>query len=292
MDRRRPDRPARPSRRAEEPDERGTRRRGPETPAAPREPIGRERAGGAAPPRRGSARARSEGDRQAAPERPELPADHRADLPAPVRKEVERRVAPRGRARDVIACLDLGSAASEAGEHAEALRLLRWAKHLAPRLALVREALGIALYRAEEYRAALTELQAYRRLAGRTDQNHLVADCLRATGGGADETVAVATDLVEDEAADPERRIEAAIVAAAVLEESGRRRRARSVLAGVDAVAARAGDEARARRHWFAAELAERDGEPGAARAELDALLALGPDDEAATWRERLSRGV
>lgn len=281
MDRRRTPRPS------PEPSERGTRRRGPETPAAPREPIGRDRARSTPSPRR-----RTASGGPAAPERPELPAEHRAALPASVRKEVERRVSPKGRARDVLTCLDLGSTASERGDHPEALRLLRWAKHLAPRLALVREALGIALYRAEEYRSAVTELQAYRRLSGSTDQNHLVADCLRATGGGADETVAVAVELVEDEEADPERRVEAAIVAAAVLEESGRRRRARTLLAGVDATAARAGEEARARRQWFTAELAERDGDPAAAVAALDALLALGPDDEAAEWRERLTRGA
>jgi tetratricopeptide (TPR) repeat protein len=275
------------SRPTPEPSERGTRRRGPETPAAPREPIGRDRARGAGTPRRGAAPRPTP-----APERPELPSDHRVELRGPVRKEVERRVSPKGRARDVLTCLDLGSAASERGDHAEALRLLRWAKHLAPRLALVREALGIALYRAEEFRAALTELQAYRRLAGSADQNHLVADCMRATGAAADESAAVALELVEDQRAEPARRLEAAIVAAAALEEAGQRRRARTVLEGVAEPAARADDEARARRHWFAAELAERDGDTAGAVAELDALLRLGPDDDAAAWRERLSPGA
>lgn len=287
MDRKRPARPSRPSRPAPEGSERGTRRRGPETPAAPREPIGRDRAPSAPSPRRQAA---PRGP--AAPERPDLPSDHRVTLPAFVRKEVERRVSPKGRARDVLTCLDLGSAASEQGEHGEALRLLRWAKHLAPRLALVREALGIAMYRAEEYRAALTELQAYRRLGGSTDQNHLVADCLRATGAPAEEAVTVGLELVEDARAEPDRRLEAAIVVAAALEEGGQRRRARTVLAGTAATAERAEDEARARRHWFAAELAERDGDTGGAVAELDALLCLGPDDDAAAWRERLSRGA
>lgn len=281
MDRRRPARPG------PEPAERGSRRRAPETPSAPREPIGRDRAGGARPGRRTPGRRPAE-----APERPELPADHRAELPAALRKEVERRVTPRGRARDVITCLDLGSAASEQGDHAEALRLLRWAKHLAPRLPVVRETLGIALYRAEEFRAALAELQTYRRLGGATDQNHLIADCLRATGAPPDEAVAVGLELVEDDRADAARRIEAAIVVAAALEEAGQRRRARSVLAAAADRATDADDEARARRHWFAAELAERDGDPAAARDELTALLRLGADDDAAAWLERLSPGA
>lgn len=281
MDRRRTPRPS------PEPSERGTRRRGPETPAAPREPIGRDRARSTPSPRR-----RTASGGPAAPERPELPAEHRAALPASVRKEVERRVSPKGRARDVLTCLDLGSTASERGDHPEALRLLRWAKHLAPRLALVREALGIALYRAEEYRSAVTELQAYRRLSGSTDQNHLVADCLRATGAAAEETVSVGLELVDDERADPDRRLEAVIVVAAVLEEAGQRRRARTLMAASAPTAARAGEEARARRHWFAAELAERDGDPATARAELEALLRLGPDDDAAEWLARLTRGA
>ena len=281
MDRRRSSRPS------PEPTERGTRRRGPETPTTPREPIGRDRARSAPAPRRSGAPRTKD-----APERPDLPADHRAALPPSVRKEVERRVSPKGRARDVLTCLDLGSAASEAGAHQDALRLLRWAKHLAPRLALVREALGIALYRAAEYRAALTELQAYRRLGGSTDQNHLVADCMRATGAPAEDAVDVGLELVDDPRAEPDRRIEAAIVVAAALEEGGQRRRARTVLAGTSDTAERAGDEARARRHWFAAELAERDGDPAAAVAELDALLRLGPDEDASEWRERLSRAA
>ncbi len=283
MDRRRPGRPDSGA------SERGTRRRAPETPAAPREPIGRDRARSTAPRRPADA---ARGPAAPAPERPELPADHRVDLPAPVRKEIERRVTPKGRARDVLVCLDLGSAASEGGDHPEALRLLRWAKHLAPRIPLVRESLGIALYRAEEYRGALAELQAYRRLAGSTDQNHLIADCLRGTGAEPEEPVAVGMELVDDERAEPARRVEAAIVVAAALESAGQRRRARGVLDAVEAPALRAGDEARARRHWFAAELAERDGDLAGAARQLDALLRLGPDDEAAEWRQRLTRGA
>src|SRR6266542_1925982 len=56
------------------------------------------------------------------------------------------------------------------------------AKELAPRSGAVREILGIALYRAERFRDALRELQAYRRMTGRLDQNHLIADCYRALG--------------------------------------------------------------------------------------------------------------
>lgn len=278
MERRRSPRPS--------PDQlRGSRRRGPDTPSAPREPIGVERARSGAPARR-----ERSAPRQPTVERPELPTDHRLELPPSVRKEIERRVAPRGRARDVLTCLDLGTAASERGDDQEGLRFLRWAKEQAPRVALVREALGIALYRAGEFRSALTELQAYRRLAGTTDQNHLIADCLRAVGGAPDEIVAVASELVEDERAEEARRIEAAIVAAAVLAESGRTGRARAVLGDAAGLVDRAGPEAAARRLWVAAELAEQDGDRGSALQLLEELHAIAPDPEVRAWRERLSR--
>ena len=56
------------------------------------------------------------------------------------------------------------------------------AKWLASRSGAVREVLGIALYRTERFRDALRELQAYRRMTGRADQNHLIADSYRALG--------------------------------------------------------------------------------------------------------------
>ncbi|WP_188503784.1 hypothetical protein [Nesterenkonia alkaliphila] len=50
------------------------------------------------------------------------------------------------------------------------------------RLAVVREAVGLAAYAAEDYAEALRELRTYRRISG--DQTHLpvIADCLRALG--------------------------------------------------------------------------------------------------------------
>src|SRR5207247_4654714 len=54
------------------------------------------------------------------------------------------------------------------------------AKALAPRSGAVRELLGITLAPAERYREALRELQTYRRITGRADQNHLIADSHRA----------------------------------------------------------------------------------------------------------------
>lgn len=60
--------------------------------------------------------------------------------------------------------------------HAEAAR-----KH-GPRVAVIREALGVAAYRAGKYAEALAELRAARRISG--DQEHwaMMADCERALG--------------------------------------------------------------------------------------------------------------
>lgn len=70
--------------------------------------------------------------------------------------------------------------ALERGDADAAFRLLDWAKSAAARSWAVREALGVAHYLAGRYREAQRELQTYRRLSGREDQNHLLADCARA----------------------------------------------------------------------------------------------------------------
>ncbi len=70
----------------------------------------------------------------------------------------------------------------ERGRDAAAVAPAREAKGLAPRSGAVREVLGLALYRAGRFADALGELQAYRRITGRIDHNHLIADCYRAAG--------------------------------------------------------------------------------------------------------------
>ena len=56
------------------------------------------------------------------------------------------------------------------------------AKAIAPRSGAVREVLGLALYGLGRWQDALTELKAYKRISGRSDQNHLIADSLRGLG--------------------------------------------------------------------------------------------------------------
>jgi tetratricopeptide (TPR) repeat protein len=52
----------------------------------------------------------------------------------------------------------------------------------ASRLAVIREAVGVAAYRCQEYKLALSELRTARRISGRPDCLALIADCERALG--------------------------------------------------------------------------------------------------------------
>ncbi len=249
------------------------RGRPPQVPPTPREPIGRERAVRSSGPRSGAPKA-------AVPERPDLLVEVDLELPKKVRKEIERLVANTTRAKDVILCLTVGTAASEDDDHATARRYLAWAKHLAPRSPAVREAFGIALYREGDLTGALAELQAYRRLSGGTDQNHLIADCIRSQGRDADRAVSVGMELVDDERGDVERRVEAAIVVAAVQLDAGRAARARPLIQRF-----LVGEEARSvpeastvRLLWVAADIAVAEGRRSDALRALERLRSIDPD--------------
>jgi len=251
-------------------DSRRGRGRPPQVPPTPREPIGKDRAGGSTPPRQAARRAD-------VPQRPDIPDGAGADLPGRVRKDIDRVVNDRSRAKDVKACLALGTLASEDEEHSEALLYLQWAKHLAPRSAVVREALGIAHYRAGDFRASLAELQAYRRMSGTTDQNHLIADCIRSEARDVERAVVIGMELVEDDRAEIERRVEAAIVVASVHIAAGRHARARSVLDLLltGPTARSVPDASAVRLLWVAADIAEAEKVPARAIAALERLLKL-----------------
>jgi len=255
-------------------------------PPAPREPIGRDRAAAPGRPRRPSRPT----ERTERPERPELPADAEIDLLPRVRKEIERLVNDRDRAHEVKVCLALGTTASEEEDHAAAKRFLAWAKHLAPRSAVVRETLGIALYRAGDLRAALSELQSYRRISGSDDQNHLLADCIRADGREPERAVTIGMALVDDETGDLERRIEAAIVVAAVHLDADRPSRARAVLERFlsGPLARTVPPASLVRLLWVAADVAEAEGDLRRAIGALEQLLRSEPDYPDAD--ERLAR--
>ncbi len=94
------------------------------------------------------------------------------------------------------------------------------AKRLAPRSSSVREILGLAYYGQERYREALSEIQAYRRMSGRADQNHIAGDCYRALGQPEKAVKLAAEELDADVSA--ESRAEAAVIGASALADTGR----------------------------------------------------------------------
>jgi tetratricopeptide (TPR) repeat protein len=111
---------------------------------------------------------------------------------------------------------------AEAERHASRL------KSLASRSAAAREILGIAQYRRGRFREALRELQAYRRMTGRSDQNHLIADCHRALGAP-EKAVPLAQEALAARVG-PEVKAETVVVAASALADLGRYEEALTVL--------------------------------------------------------------
>jgi len=116
----------------------------------------------------------------------------------------------------------------ERGKPAQAVAPAQVAKALAPRSGAAREVLGIALYQADRFRDALRELQAYRRITGRLDQNHLIADCYRALGSP-EKAIDPAREALKSRLPD-EVRAEAGIVGASALADLGRFTEALSML--------------------------------------------------------------
>jgi ADP-ribose pyrophosphatase YjhB (NUDIX family) len=243
-----------------------------DTPAGAREPIGIERA-----TRRGDAPVRRT-DERAAPPRPALPEDERPALPRGVEREIERALGPGRKAKDVALALSIGAAAIDEDRADIALPMLAWAKHEAPRVSAVREAYGVALYLHEDYAGALSELHAYRRLTGRLDQNHLVADCYRALGRELDKVIEAAQALATAEDAPEDRRAEAVIVWAAALADAGDVGAGRAVVRRF-LERPRAGDQPHDLRvRYLAADLAERQEDGPEAARQLELIAAVDPE--------------
>lgn len=212
-----------------------------------------------------------------APPRPDLPWDDEPSLPRGVIKEIDRAIGAGPRARDVALALSVGSAAIDEGYIEVALEALAWAKHQAGRVPTIREAYGVALYLDERYADALSELQAYRRMSGQVDQNHLVADCLRALGRGLDQVAAACEELLAAHEVADERRAEAAIVWAAALADAGQLATGRAILRRF--LEPHAGETAEhlLRVRHLAAELAGRGGDLADERRQLEAIAVAEP---------------
>ncbi len=235
-----------------------------------------------APPRR-------QAPPDAMPERPEFPPDAEVTLPRAVTRELRRSTRRPQDVEEAGLALSIGSELLEEREGETALPFLRWAKHLAPRSPAVREALGAALYLAEDYPSAMSELQAYRRFTSREDQNHLLADCHRALGRGT-ERIPELVEAMQIEQVPLDRRVEGHIVWASMLADDGDIGAGRSVLRSAiqqhrpkqDA------EEAHLRLWYVAGDLAERADDTDDARRHFTRITAVA--DGFFDTEERLSR--
>lgn len=176
---------------------------------------------GSRPPRP----ARSD-ERGARPRKPELPRE-RPRLPREVHADV-RSTAPAGAVDDLARALGAAEEAIARGDAARAVEVLAWAKSVATRSWAVREALGVALYLDGRFAEAQRELLTYRRLSGRHDQNHLLADCARATGR-IDQAVEHVEAMI-DAGVEEERLAEGLLVVAGARLEAGEPHGALAVL--------------------------------------------------------------
>ncbi|HEX2089570.1 MAG TPA: tetratricopeptide repeat protein [Actinomycetota bacterium] len=140
-------------------------------------------------------------------------------LPRAVVDDIRATSRP-GRADAAIKAFEDVVSLLEEGRVSAAVSAAEAAKDHAPRSGAVRELLGIALYQSERFREALRELQAYRRMTGRVDQNHLIADCHRALGAP-EKAIEPAREALRA-TIDDEARAEAAVVGASALADLGR----------------------------------------------------------------------
>lgn len=177
---------------------------------------------------------------------------------------------------DLVKAYGMAGAALAEGDAVGALPYLEWAKAVAARSSSVREALGIVRYQLGEFSAAAAELATYRRLSGRQDQNHLLADCARATGHP--ERVSEYIDAMAAVPGMPRARlVEGLLVLAGAAGDRGDWAAAFAALARADLTPARV--EPWHPRVWYAAaDLAERAGDPERAREYLEAVVSVDPD--------------
>lgn len=119
-------------------------------------------------------------------------AKHRRDLkgaavnlPNWVVEDVSR-VTPGDRIGPTLEALGAASEALGDGNYQSAVKHGLRAKSLAPQSATIRETIGLAAYRLGDWSIALTELRAYRRMAGETTHLPIEMDVLRAQGRNKD----------------------------------------------------------------------------------------------------------
>jgi tetratricopeptide (TPR) repeat protein len=143
----------------------------------------------------------------------------RSALPRELLDDLRRTVRPADQS-SAISRLSRAIELLDRGDAGGAVVEAEKAKGFAPRSASVREVLGLAHYGAGHWQEAVAELKAYRRMTGRLDQNHLIADALRGLGKP-EEAVPLAEEELRS-SVPSEAKAEAVVVAASALADQGR----------------------------------------------------------------------
>ncbi len=171
-----------------------------------------------------------------------------------------------------------------------ALEHARAARERASRIAVVREAVGVAAYHAEDYAEASRELRAYRRMSGDEGYRAVLADCERALG-----RPEVALRLVREALSERPARaetVELLLVEAGARRDLGETAAARLVLEGALGGRPAPGgvdlsDDGNRRLAAAYADLLATTGD-AAAEAWQAAVAAASPDEEVAFGEEEL----
>lgn len=241
---------------------------------------GRRRRRDGGTPRGGQGRQGSAGSPRRSPPRRPITVTPGGELPRWVREEISRST-PKERREAALAELSAGLNAFSEERYRQAAASLRRAKALAPRAGTVRELLGLAEYRLEDWESSLRELRTYRRLTGRTEHMAVELDDLRALGrdDAVDKTWALFFELGGTREAEDEVRV----VYASHLLDRGRVRDAWRVINPGRLVAN--ASPSTVRRWAVGVRVAAAAGDAAAARRLLDAIRREEPDAE---WLEEL----
>lgn len=156
-----------------------------------------------------------------------------------------------------------------------ALAHTRAASRRAGRVAVVREAVGVAAYAAGDFSAALTELRAAARISGSSDYLPMMADCER--GLGRPERALALASSPEARGLDRDGKVEMLIVAAGARRDLGQPEAAVLTLQ-VPALNARSGGQWLARLRYAYADALVEVGRLGEARAWFARAAQVDPE--------------
>lgn len=187
--------------------------------------------------------------------------------------EALTRVTPKDRVAPALEELGEASAAMSDGRYHAAVKHAKTAKNLAPQDATVRETLGLSAYRIGDWDTALSELRAYRRMAGDAMHLPIEMDVLRALDR--DRDVVKAWETLQKADVPPAVWKEGKVVYATFLLEKGDADAAWD-LTGPDRVGPNAND-ADLRVWYVAARAAASSGDITTARRIADAIVLNDP---------------